>query len=167
MPKLSVPIEPDLFYTVQAFQLGGGRFAMARGIKGRDVPSVKRDFRNQAPDGERLRYEVTPEGTAARNLPHLAEPSKGMFLPDSAGVDRYYKKAGPSESQSYLARLRLDRALAQRHAEYFELQAAELGDKPSQSKKLDRLLTQAKGWRARAAELASLIATSENAGRAK
>ena len=163
MAKAIVPIDPELYYTLEASYQGGGRFGIERNVLGKDLAKAKRDFRARAGEDERLRYSITLEGSGPRQLSQFAPPTRGQFLPDSAGVTHLFKRRMPTPEEAEFSRLRLEREVALRHAEYYEREAQKIGSDGTKTKALAKLRAQVEAWRWKADDIAKALPAAERA----
>ena len=65
-PRAREPLNPNFFYTVEAYLVGGKFLGFVEHVHGADVSKAKRSLSATADEGERLRYTVLAEGAQPR-----------------------------------------------------------------------------------------------------
>lgn len=161
MPRVREPVEDGLYYTVVA-RLPNGVSGQLRHVLGRDIPKAKATLRREAPEGERLQYQLVLEGPAEKNLQVSPPTPTKTFYGDSRGDDRGYGRKLPSVEATNLVKQKLDYQIALRNVEYFNREAAQALIK-GEDKLAEKHRKQSRKWIAVAADIEKSIPTYERA----
>ena len=161
MARVREPIQEDLYYTVIA-RLPNGVSGQLRHVLGREIPKAKATLRREAPEGERLQYQLVLEGSAEKNVQVSPPTPTKTFYRDSRGDDRGYGRKLPSVEATNLVKQKLDYQIALRNVEYFNREAAQALIK-GDDKLAAKYRKQSGKWIAIAAGIEKSIPTYERA----